>query len=286
MKICILTRTPNSYTEKRLIEEAKARDHEISCVSPKDCVIAIEGHDASVKYLGEEIKVDAVIPRIPKRLSSYDRSVLRQLETDEIYVLAKSLAIERSFDTIRTLQLIRKNEVSIQKTIIGKFDTNPELALRDFSAPVAIRSTSNDSDMVATSHEKTARSLIRAFSSDTSFTIIQKVPSSGHRRDITGLVLGSSIIASIRKMSDGEYSSIKLNDETAKVIGKIARALGLTFCAVELIMYDGEYVVSKIDISPSIEPMEKTTNRNVAGKIIEYIEQNARRGQKKDKIGA
>ncbi len=282
MKICILTRTPNGYVERRLLEEGISAGHDIFCLKPSDCLIAIENRQSRVIWNDKPISADVVIPRIPQNLSSYDRAVLRQLEINGAYVLATSIAIERSFDLVRSMQILAKNGIKSSRTVIGNATKTPD----DFSLPIAIRSTSSGSDAVATSSEKMARSLIRAFSGDTGRVILQEVSSSDSRQNLNVIVLGSNVIASIKKSLTGELSVFKLDDDTKKIAIKIARALGLNFCAINLILYEDEHVISEVNVMPKYERIEQATGRNISKKIIEYIERNAKRGQKKDKVGA
>ena len=65
---------------------------------------------------------------------------------------------------------------------------------------------------------------------------------------------------------------------------EIAKAMGLTIAGVDLMRSDRGPQVLEVNASPGFG-IEKVTYRNVAGKILDYIERNAKRGNKKDKIG-
>jgi ribosomal protein S6--L-glutamate ligase len=62
--------------------------------------------------------------------------------------------------------------------------------------------------------------------------------------------------------------------------------MGLAVCGVDLMRSDRGPLVLEVNSSPGLEGIESVTGRNVAGKIIEYIEMNAKRRNKKDKVGA
>ncbi|MDR1969727.1 MAG: hypothetical protein LBQ11_00025 [Candidatus Nomurabacteria bacterium] len=286
MKICILSRTPSYYTERRIIEEGLANDHEIFALRPSTCSIRIsdDGNEIISKD-GDVITANAVIPRIHKNHSSFDRAILRQLESNDVYTLAGSLAIERSFDMTRTLQLLSRNNILVPHTIIGGAQIVSGVALNEIELPVSIRLASTESDPVTTSNERVVKSLLQVLSSSDSSIILQAVPSINEGRSVKAVVLGSGVIASITKeMTD--YKPAKLSDTEKKVILKIAKTLNINFCTIDITFYQDSYLITEIDVSPKLEMMEQVTGRNLARKLIEYIEQNAKRGQKKDKVGA
>jgi len=285
MKICILTRTPGRYTENKIFEEAKAAGHDAFFVRPSDCMIVFENNGAKIiDANGEKLSADAVIPRIQNTLSEYDRAVLRQLESDGTYILIGSLAIGRSFDIVRTLQILNKNGICMPHTVVGRSQSIPDSTLDKIDFPVAIRSTSSSSNIVMASSQNTTKSLIRAFSADGSGSIIQEIPRATGGRRITAILLGGHVIASIRNV-DGSFSPLRLKTHEEKTLEKIAKSLNLRFCSIESVFYDEtEYIILDINAMPKIETVEKISGRNIAERLIKYIELNAKR-QHRDRVG-
>ena len=115
--------------------------------------------------------------------------------------------------------------------------------------------------------------------------------------DIRALVVGGRVVASVKRQSlDGDFRSnthqggegvpVKLTEEERKTAIKAAKAMGLPICGVDMMRSERGPLVLEVNSSASIKTPELITGRNVAEKIIEYIELNAKRRPKKDKIGA
>lgn len=106
MHIAILSRNRHLYSTRRLIEAARERGHEVSVIDPLKCVMDVTSRRPSVYYRGETLpRFDAVIPRIGASITFYALAVLRQFEVMGVYPANESVAIGRSRDKLRSLQL-------------------------------------------------------------------------------------------------------------------------------------------------------------------------------------
>lgn len=302
MKIGILTRLPNYYTEKRLQEEAEKRGHEVTMLKSSACHIEIDSGNPKVIYKGEILgHLDAVIPRISLSNSSYASAILRQFETMGVYTPAKSLAIGRSHDILRTLQLLSKANVGIPKTIITHEPDQLDNLLERVGLPVVIKaaSASRNNGAVLVENAKAANSVLKAFyMSDANLLIQEYIGKNGEAvQDVRAIVVGSMVVASVKRGGSaqkffaqpgkGEYGQVvKLTEEENRAAIKAAKAVGLSICAVDMMITPTKQYVLRLDASPGLENIELTTNRNVAAKVIEYIEKNAKQRNRKDKVGA
>ncbi len=59
--------------------------------------------------------------------------------------------------------------------------------------------------------------------------------------------------------------------------------MGLNVCGVDMLRANHGPVVMEVNSSPGLEGVEKATGLDIAGKIIEYIEKNAKPGATKTK---
>lgn len=299
MKIGIITRVPG-YTVKRLREEAKLRSHEVITIRYPECYVEIQRDKPYVHYRGQLLNdFDAVVPRIMPGMSNYGGAIVRQFEMQGVYTPIKSIAISRSRDKLRTLQLLSKAGVGIPKTIFSRETDAVDDLLNQFDMPIIIKlaTGSAGNGVVLAETRKAAKSVIQAFYvNDTSF-LIQEFISESAGTDIRAFVVGNQVIASMeRKSLDDDFRSnihqggtglrIRLTDEEKQTALKAARAMGLSICGVDLMRSSRGPLVLEVNSAPGLEGIEKTTGRNVAGKIIEYIEQNAKRSHKKDRVGA
>ena len=299
MKIALLTRLPNYYTEKRLAEEATNRGHSLDMVRYPACYVAITEKGTEMLYKGEKLDAyDAVISRSFAGSTSYGTAILRQLEVMGFYTINRSLAITRSVDTLRTLQILSREGVPIPKTIFVREPDQADQLIEYIGLPAVIRvASSSKSDTVVAENRRAISAMIQAFYVKDSTFLIQEYINNPESKSVRVIVVGSSVVASVRKskrdtddtasISSGKYDKIAiLSDSAKKTAVKAARAVGLSMCSVDMIVTGDDAVVIGVDPYFGIENIEKVTGRNVAEKIIEYVELNAKRRNKKDRVGA
>lgn len=299
MKIGIVTRVPG-YTVRRLREEAIARGHTVETIRFPECYVEIQQDKPSVHYRGKDLNgFDAIIPRVLPGMTNYGAAIVRQFEMMGTYTPAKSIAITRSRDKLRSLQLLSKAKVGIPKTIFSRETPDVEHLLDQVGTPVIIKlaSSTQGNGVVLAETKKAAKSVIQAFYvNDTSF-LIQEFIEESAGVDIRAFVVGNQVVASMQRQSlDDDFRSnihqggtgtvIKLSEEERKVAIRAAKAMGLAICGVDLMRSSRGPLVLEVNSAPGLEGIESATGRNVAGKIIEYIERNAKRNNKKDKVGA
>ncbi|MDB5179650.1 MAG: rimK [Candidatus Saccharibacteria bacterium] len=303
MKIAILSNGPGNYSTKRLKEEAIARGHEVQVIKYRDCYAFIEQDKPTVSYRGEDLaKFDAIIPRIAANMTRYGTAIVRQLEMQGVYTVSSSIAINRSRDKLRSLQLLARSGVGIPKTIVSRNSTDiDDLIDKVGGTPVIIKLArgTHGNGVVLAETKKAAKSVLQAFyltNEDGTNVLLQEFVEESAGTDIRAFVVGGRVVASMKRQSldddfrsnlhkGGEGTVIKLTEQETKMAIKAAKAMGLNIAGVDLMRSERGPLVLEVNSSPGFG-IEKVTGRNVAGPIIEYIEQNAKRGSKKDKVGA
>jgi ribosomal protein S6--L-glutamate ligase len=300
MKIIILTESGKTYSPNRLKEVARARGHECRIVRYPKCYVDIEVDNAEVRYEGQSVKdVDAVITRISPSLTTYGAAIARQFEIQGVYTVNRSIAIVRSRDKLRTLQLLSKSGVGIPKTVFSKSTAAVDDLIEQIGVPMIIKVArgSQGSGVVLAETRKAARSVIQAFYVEGVSILLQEFIEEAGGADIRAFIVGNQVVASYKRQSlDDDFRSnihkggtgtvIKLTDEENRIALKAAKAVGLQVCGVDLIRSNRGPLVLEVNSSPGLEGIEKVTGRNVAEKIIEYVEKNARGRQRKDRVGA
>lgn len=303
MKIAILSNGSGNYSTKRLKEEAILRGHEVTVVKYKDCYTSIEQNNPTVSYRGEDLgKYDAIIPRIASYMTRYGTAIVRQMEMQGVYTVSSSIAISRSRDKLRSLQLLAKSGVGIPRTVVSRNTTDIDNLLERLGGtPVIIKLArgTHGNGVVLAETKKAAKSVLQAFyltDDDGTNILLQEFIKESAGTDIRAFVVGSRVVASMKRQSldddfrsnlhkGGEGVSIKLTEVERKVAVKAAKAMGLNVAGVDLMRSDRGPLILEVNASPGFG-IEKVTGRNVAGAIIEYVEMNAKRNNKKDKIGA
>lgn len=299
MKIAILTRQPG-YSVQRLKEEANARGHEIIIVKYPECYVGIEQDNPEIRYRGESLdSIDAIIPRILPGMTPYGAAIVRQFEMRGVYTPSRSLAITRSRDKLRSIQLLSKAGVGIPKTIFSRETTAVDDLIDHIGVPMIIKlaSGTQGNGVVLAETRKAAKSVIQAFYvNDTSFLMQEYIEEAGGS-DIRAFVVGGKVVASFQRQSldddfrsnihqGGHGSPVRLTALERRTALKAAKAMGLSICGVDLIRSKRGPLVLEVNSAPGLEGIETVTGHNVAGKIIEYVEQNAKGKRKKDKVGA
>jgi ribosomal protein S6--L-glutamate ligase len=303
MKIAILSNGPGNYSTKRLKEEAIKRGHEVEIIKYRDCYASIEQNNPTVSYKGEDIaRFDAIIPRIAANMTRYGTAIVRQLEMQGIYSVSSSIAINRSRDKLRSMQLLAKTGVGIPKTIFSRNSTDiDDLIDKVGGMPVIIKlaSGTHGNGVVLAETKKAAKSVLQAFylsNDDGTNILLQEFVEESAGTDIRAFVVGSRVVASMKRQSldddfrsnlhkGGEGTIIKLTEEERKMAIRAAKARGLNIAGVDMMRSQRGPLVLEVNASPGFG-IEKVTGRDVAGPIIEYVEMNAKRRTKKDKIGA
>ncbi len=301
MKIAILSKGSLNYTTQRLKEEAIKRDHEVVIVNYAKSYMAVEKGNPVVYYKGEKlIGIDAIIPRIAQSYTRYGSAVVRQFEMQGVYTTTTSIAIVRSRDKLRAYQLLAKAGVGVPKTVFARetadFEEVIELA---GGAPVVIKVArgTHGNGVVLAETRKAAKAVMQAFFVEEVSFLVQEFVEESAGTDIRALVVGGRVVASIKRQSlDDDFRSnthqggvgkvIRLTEEEEKTAIKAAKAMGLPICGVDMMRSNRGPLVLEVNSSASIKTPETVTGRNVAEKIIDYVEHNAKARRRKDRVGA
>ncbi|MBQ6355101.1 30S ribosomal protein S6--L-glutamate ligase [Candidatus Saccharibacteria bacterium] len=302
MKIAILSNGNANYSTKRLVEEAEKRGHTVKVIKYKNCYMSLDDKHPNVFYHGKKLaKYDAIIPRISNNMTRYGTAIVRQFEMQGVWTASSSIAITRARDKLRSAQIMTKNGVDTPKTLVSRNTADIDDLLEQVDLPVIIKlaTSTHGNGVVLAETKKAAKSTLQAFylyNEDGTNILIQEYIKESSGTDIRAFVVGSQVVASMKRQSldddfrsnlhkGGEGTPIKLTPEEKRVAVKAAKAMGLHIAGVDLMRSDRGPLVLEVNASPGFG-IEKVTKRNIAEKIIEYVEHNAARRNKKDKIGA
>ncbi|MFT5355718.1 MAG: ribosomal protein S6--L-glutamate ligase [Polyangiales bacterium] len=296
MKLALLCRNEKLYSHRRLVEAAEERGHDIEVVDHLRCYINITSNAPSVRYKGEKLPhYDAVIPRIGASVTFYGCAVLRQFEMMGVYPLNESVAVSRSRDKLRSLQLLARKGVGLPVTVFAH-RTNQAGAILEMlgGAPVVIKLIEGTQGIgvVLGETERAAESIIEAFGGVNTNILVQEFIEEANGEDVRCFVIGGKVVAAmLRKGAEGEFrsnlhrggsaKSIKITPEERKAAILAAKAMGLNVCGVDLLRSKRGPVVMEVNSSPGLEGIEKATGIDVAGMIIEFIEKSAKPGKTK-----
>ena len=291
MKIAMLARNPDLYSHRRLVEAAETRGHQMDVINTLLVYMNITSHRPDLRYGGERLTgYDAVIPRIGASVTFYGTAVLRQFEMMGVWPLNESVAIGRSRDKLRSLQLLARAGIGLPVTAFAHSTKySDDLIEIAGGAPVVIKlleGTQGIGVVLGETHNS-AKSVIDAFRGVKSHILVQEFIKEAGNTDIRCLVVGGKVVASMKRTgAEGDFRSnlhrggsaqiIKITPEERSTAVRAAKIMGLNVCGVDLLRSNHGPVVMEVNSSPGLEGIEKTTGKDIAGRIVEFIEQNAK----------
>lgn len=292
MKIAILATNPQLYSHQRLKAAGEEAGHEVTIINPLYCYLNVAASSPNVHYRGGEPlpKYDAVIPRIGASITYYGTAVLRHMETMGMYTLNESIAISRSRDKFRSLQLLARKGIPMPLTSFAQSPDDTEDLIRMVGgAPLVIKlleGTQGKGVILADSHQS-AVSIINAFKEMSANILVQEFIEESRGTDIRCFVIGDKVVAAMKRQAkDGEFRAnvhqggramkVVLSPQERAIAISAAKTMGLKVAGVDLIRSNHGPLVLEINSSPGFEGIEKATHVNIAGKIIQYIEKNAK----------
>jgi ribosomal protein S6--L-glutamate ligase len=291
MKIVMMARNANLYSHKRLVEAAESRGHRIDVVDTLRAYMNVTSHRPEVRYKGENLRgYDAVIPRIGASVTSYGLAVLRQFEMMGVWPLNESVAIGRSRDKLRSLQLLARAGLGLPVTAYAHSSKLTDDIIETVGgAPVVIKlleGTQGIGVVLGETHNS-AKSVVEAFRGVNVNILVQEFIKEAGGSDIRCLVIGEKVVAAMmRKGAEGDFRSnlhrggsasvIKITPEERTTAVRAAKTMGLNVCGVDLLRSNHGPVIMEINSSPGLEGIENATHLDIAGKIIEFLEKNAK----------
>jgi len=274
----------------------KERGHDVQVIDVLRCYMNIVSRNPSVHLEGQQLEgFDAVIPRIGASVTSYGTSVLRQFEMMGVYTLIESVALARSRDKLRSLQLLSRKGIGLPITgFANKPGDSKDLVKMVGGVPLVIKLLEGTQGIgvVLAETEKAAESVIEAFMGLKANILVQEFIEEAGGSDIRCLVVGGKVVASmLRQAPVGEFRSnlhrggsaslVKITPEERQTAVSAAKILGLSVAGVDLLRAERGPLVMEVNSSPGLEGIEAASGKNVAGIIIEHLEKNARPGNTK-----
>jgi ribosomal protein S6--L-glutamate ligase len=291
LRIAILSRNRKLYSTTRLMEASRQREHEVTVLDVVRCYMNISSEKPELHYKSEVLNdFDAVIPRIGASVTFYGTAVLRQLEMMGVFPANESVAISRSRDKLRSLQLLSRAGVGMPKTgFANSPDDIQDLIKMLGGAPMVIKLLEGTQGIgvVLAETRKAAESVIEAFMGMKTNILVQEFIQEAGGADIRCFVIGNKVVAAMmRQAPEGEFRSnlhrggsaqlVKITPRERATAIKAAKVMGLNVAGVDILRSNRGPLVMEVNSSPGLEGIERATGRDIASMIIEFIEKNAK----------
>jgi ribosomal protein S6--L-glutamate ligase len=271
------------------VRAAEKRGHDVRVVDYLRCYMNITSRKPRIYVDGEELQADAVVPRIAAKHTFYGNAVVRQFEMMGVFTVNDSVAIARSRDKLRSMQLLARKGVGLPVTAFAHHtDATSELIKMCGGAPLVIKllEGTQGAGVVLAETKNTAQSVIEAFKAGNMNILVQEFIEEAKGADIRCIVVGGKVVAAMKRQAEeGEFRSnlhrggraekVKISPEERAVACRAARAMGLNVAGVDLLRSNHGPVVMEVNSSPGLEGIEECSGKDVAGMIVEFIERAA-----------
>lgn len=291
MNIAILSRGPYLYSTRSLLRAGVQRGHYVQVVDHLHCSLILEETTPTVYCNGNRLDyIDAVIPRIGASVTYQGAAVIGQFEAMGIFTTTDSTALLQARDKLRSLQKLLRLDAPIPRTVfaVDGYDLE-ELIERVGGFPVVIKmlESTHGVGVLLANDMLQAKSMIEAFQKMGQRVIVQEFIAEAAGADIRALVVNGKVVAGMmRQAKDGEFrsnlhrgansTSIKLTDQERELVSRIAIAMNLDVAGIDLLRSNRGPLIMEVNASPGLEGIENTTGKDVAGSIIQLVEQKVR----------
>ncbi|MEL6363735.1 MAG: 30S ribosomal protein S6--L-glutamate ligase [Pseudomonadota bacterium] len=291
LRVAILTREPDNYSSRRLIEAGEARDHVVEPIDTLRCYMNINAHAPEVHYDGRALpRYDAIIPRIGAGITSYGLAVVRQFETLGAHCLNSSTGIGASRDKLFAHQLLARYSIRMPTTAFASSPKDSANLINLVgSAPIIVKllESSQGKGVVLAENAKAAQSVVSAFRNLKADFLVQEFVKEAAGEDIRIIVIGGKFAAAMRRTAgEGDFranlhqggaaTTVKTTKEERDTAVRAARALGLGFAGVDLLRSESGPKVLEVNSSPGLEGVEKVSDKDIAGLVFDHLERRVR----------
>ena len=290
MKIFILSRNSNLYSTSRIEEAGRKRGHLVRVIDYMRCYMNITSRRPIIYYGGESLKdVDAIIPRIGASNTFYGTAVVRQFETMDCLCLNPSISISNSRDKLRSMQILAEAGINMPITGFASHTKDIEGVIESVgSTPLVMKllQGTQGQGIVLAETKKAAESVMSAFRQLDADIMVQEYIKESSGTDIRAFVIGNRVVAAMRRIApEGEFRSnlhrgarvekITLTDQENQIAIRAANILGLNIAGVDLMRSDRGPLILEVNSSPGLQGIETCTNKDIASKIITFIERES-----------
>ena len=285
MKIAILSRNPKLYTTKRLYESALARQHTAFILDVRQ---ANRWAGFNSKVIRPGSLFQALIPRIGISATAAGLRVIRQLETTPIITTASSWGIAHSRDKWQSLLLLQSANLPTPQTVAITQPTQLAAALDELGQwPIIVKipQGTQGQGVFLAQDKKAAQTLVNSLLKFRQKPVLlQEYIAEAQGRDLRFLVVGNRCLATMQRIAPHHDFRANVHrgastlpftpDElTAHLATKAAQIHRLAVAGVDIIQSTRGPLILEVNSSPGLEGIERTTQVDIAGQIIHFLEQ-------------
>jgi ribosomal protein S6--L-glutamate ligase len=288
MRLRILARHRNNYSNTRFREEARKLGAKLAITDPAEYQIVL-GRKSPLLYRdgrpseGGEI----LMTRLGASITHYALSVVSQFEMMDTRVINNSVSIRKTRNKLRCIQLMSKYDIDIPRTVVVRKPSDLPLAVDivgGFPIILKLLSGTQGIGVMIAENMRTVESTLDTLWSLGQDILLQECVQESVGRDVRVIVVGGKIVAAMRRQARiGEFRSnihrggvgtpLKLDDTYRRTAIRAAKAVGLDVAGVDILESSEGPKVIEVNSSPGLEGIEAATKLNIARAILEYAQE-------------
>lgn len=286
MKLAILSRAPRSYSTRRLRAASVERGHDVKVLDTLRFAIDLSGDEPDLQFRGRPLSdYDAILPRIGRSITYFGTAVVRQFEQMDVYTPNTANGITNARDKLRATQILSRHAIGMPATafVRNRADVRPAIE-RVGGAPVVIKLLEGTQGIgvILAPEVRIAETIIETLHSTNQNVLIQHFVAESRGRDIRALVVGDRVVAAMRRTAandefrsnvhrGGSVERVELSPEFEQAAVRSAQIMGLRVAGVDMLESHEGPLVMEVNSSPGLQGIERATQLDVAGAIIDYI---------------
>ncbi|MBN9239668.1 MAG: alpha-L-glutamate ligase [Micrococcales bacterium 70-64] len=286
MKLAILSRAPRAYSTQRLRAAAVQRGHEVKVLNTLRFAIDLSQDEPLLQYRGRPLsEYDAILPRIGNSITYFGTAVVRQFEQMDVYTPNTANGIANARDKLRATQILSRHNIGMPATtfVRNRADVRPAIE-RVGGAPVVIKLLEGTQGIgvILAPEVKVAEAIIETLHSTKQNVLIQHFVRESRGRDIRALVVGDRVVAAMRRTAVGDefrsnvhrggsVEAVAITPEYEQAAVRSAQIMGLKVAGVDMLEGADGPLVMEVNSSPGLEGIERATDLDIAGAIIDHI---------------
>lgn len=285
MRLAILSRGPELYSTRRLMEAGRKAGIEMQILDPLKCSLIVEQDHPLVYYKRQSVEgLDGIIPRIGASVTFYGAAVITQFTMMGVYTPVTGEALFRSRNKLRSVQMLSKKGVGLPNTVFTDYDLDNTQLVASLGEPpyiIKVLEGTQGLGVVLVENEQAAHSVIQAFNKLKARIIVQEFISECYGRDLRVFVVGGKVVGAMTRQASSGFRSnlhrggiaklVELTPAEEETALKAAKVMGLEVAGVDILQSDRGPLVMEVNASPGLEGIEKSTGVDIAGHIIDHI---------------
>ena len=216
-------------------------------------------------------------------MRDYDYAISMQLENLGIKVINSTLSMMNSQNKAVTSQLLVKNKVSTPKFMFTKYK-NYESIHSYFDKKKFVMKKIDGSQGIGVYLIENEEDYNNAYDEINDIYFCQEFIENSFGQDIRVYVLGKKVLGCVKRISDNSFKSnfslggkvekYDINDSIIEISVNAAKAVGLDFCGIDLLITEDSYTVCEVNGNAGFRTITQVSDIDIPMELFKWIKKN------------